>query len=771
LVYWSTNERGGFYLNLNTHPMLRKSLLSWLSVATLTAQSIRPVESEETITLLPFSVTAEKSSGYRVTSSTTATRTNTPLIDIPQTVNIVTKEFWEDIAATSFDESFKYVANVYVRNRHAGSGDGVNLRGFETNGSIAVDGVRMGNYKRDLVGYERLEIVKGPPSAVQGRAGGTGLLNYILKKPSLEGREGYVRFRTSWNEFDAMMHRAELDVNLPLRRDTLAMRVAGSWQDGDDYIKFNKFRNRTIYPSFRWQLTPNTEVVLVNEFLDLRTPSRDEGHGFAIYPENARRLIPQFNNNTDPITALRLPHNFNIIGTDNIDRQRIAASTLLVTHRFYENIFYRQVANLRYLFQNSFAYTSENNFLLSRSSQRVGNITSTNASTLQGDLVARFGVKNWLNSTTLLGYAYDDSDTINQQFSGIPDAPFNTLNIATIAATGNSRSFYDGRRVSNLNRTIFRTTSSHNFGVFVQQDFGLWQDRVLLSGGIRTDRDHIATRNVIGGAQTGGADTKLDSHRVGLTYKFNPRLSAYVVTSLQNDPTRTVQRYNGLLAGDPRLSETFTVSPYSDLKEAGMKGELFQGRMSFSLAYWEMVRTGSTINTLAPGQSMGQNVNIGTQMVVEGARSEGWEFNAYGSVTERLSLIANYTKMETSQAFSGQQNGMGWNLTTNNPGRIPLRFAPEWNGNLFAKYSFQDAQNQGWEVRGGISAIGPFYAQLTGLGLAYVPTTQRSFDAGVSYRWKRYTVDLAVNNIDSSPMLVTRTQPPRTYNLTLTGRF
>jgi outer membrane receptor for monomeric catechols len=759
--------------------MFPVSLLSRLSVAVsaatlavaLPAQNIIPAGSAETITLQPFSVTAEKSSSYRVTSSTTATRTNTALIDIPQTVDIVTKEFWRDISATSFDESFKYVANVYVRNRHAGSGDGVNLRGFETNGSIAVDGVRMGNYKRDLVGYERLEIVKGPPSAVQGRAGGTGLLNYILKKPSLADREGYVRYRNSWNEFDAMMHRAEFDINLPLRRDSLAMRVAGSWQDGEDYIKFNRFRNFTIYPSFRWQLSDDTELVLVNEFLNLNTPSRDEGHGFAIYPENARRLIPRFDNSADPITSLRLPHNFNLIGPDNVDKQRIATSTLSLTHRFAENIFVRQVVNLRYLFQDSFAYGAENNLVLNMPSQRVGNITSTNASTLQGDLVARFRITNWLNSNTLVGYSYNDSDTLDQRFSGKPDAPFNFLNIAAIAASGNSRSYYEGRGVSTLARTTFRQTSSHGVGVFVQQDFGLWQNRLLLSGGIRTDRDFSGTRNLVSGVQTSVSDTKLDSYRYGLTFKFNARLAAYVVSSLQNDPTSTRLRFNGLLAGDSRLGESFTVSPYSELQEAGLKGELFKGRMSFSLAYWEMIRAGSVVNILAPGVSMGQNVNIGTQTLVEGAQSEGWEFSAYGNVTDRLSLIANYTKMKTGQAFRGQQNAMGWNSTTNNPGRIPLRFAPEWNGNLFAKYSFRDSQGHGWEVRAGISAIGPFYAQVTGVGLTLVPESQRTFDAGLSYRWKRYTADLAINNIDSSPMMITRTQPPRTYNLTLTADF
>ncbi|MGC3970517.1 MAG: TonB-dependent receptor plug domain-containing protein [Pirellulales bacterium] len=139
--------------------MLRDSLVRYtlaaFSAAALSAglraqTAAAPAASpDDALVLTPFSVTAEKSTGYKVSSASTATRTNTALIDIPQTVDIVTKEFWDDVGATTFDQSFRYVANVYVRNRNAGSGDGVNLRGFETNGSISVDGVRMGNNKRD----------------------------------------------------------------------------------------------------------------------------------------------------------------------------------------------------------------------------------------------------------------------------------------------------------------------------------------------------------------------------------------------------------------------------------------------------------------------------------------------------------------------------------------------------------------------------------------------------------------------------------------------
>jgi outer membrane receptor protein involved in Fe transport len=743
------------------------------AVATpLVAQTTPFAESAETIKLNPFAVTAEKSAGYKVSSASTATRTNTAIIDIPQTVDIVTKEFWNDIGATSFDESFRYAANVYVRNRHAGSGDGVNLRGFETNGSISVDGVRMGNYKRDLVGYERLEIVKGPPSAVQGRAGGTGLLNYILKKPDATRRGGFVRASVKWDEFDGMMTRGELDANYTLNKSgSLAARIGASIQKGEDYIKFNEFENYTAYPSLRWQIGRNTELIVANEFLNLTTPSRDEGHGFAIYPEAARRLIPRFDTSADPITALRLPYNFNLIGPNNIDKQRIAASTFFFTHQFSENLFFRQVANARYLGQDSFTYAAENNLVTNMPSQYSGFETTTQGSTAQGDLVAKFSPLGWLSSQTLVGYSYGDVDSINSNYAGIPDAPFNFLNIAAIGASGNSRAFYDGRRVSNLNRSSYTSTDSYSFGMYVQQDVGLWGERLLLTGGLRSDRDRTETTNLSTNLRTAGGDTTLNSYRYGATFKVARWLAAYAVQSVQNDATRAIQRYNGLLAGDPRANEFFTVSPYTELQEGGLKGEILGGRMSFSAAYWQMTRTGSVVNIVAPGVSQGQTVNIGTQAELQGAQSKGWELTAFGSVTDRLSLIANYTRMTTSQAFTGQQNAQGWNTTTNRPATIPLRFAPDWNANLFAKYSFRDTQEQGFEVKAGVSAIGPFYAQVTGLGLTYVPHTQSSFDAGVAYRWRRFLVDLMVTNLGNDPMLVTRDQPPRTYNLSISTTF
>jgi iron complex outermembrane receptor protein len=746
-------------------------LAAGLSAQTQTPSSA-PLEPEksDTVVLKPFEVTAEHSTGYKVTSASTATRTNTPLIEIPQTVDIVTKEFWNDIGATTFDQSFRYVANVYVRNRNAGSGDGVNLRGFETNGSISVDGVRMGNNKRDLIGYERLEVVKGPPSAVQGRAGGTGLLNFILKKPEIGMNQTNMSLSYSMDEYDGNNTRADFDSNYSIN-GKMAARVAGFWTQGDDYIKFQANDSMGAYPSFKWQITPKTDLIVVSELLKLESPSREEGHGFAVYPEKLRRLVPRFNNSTDPITALALPYDFNISGPGNIDKNDIANVSLFFTHQFTDWLFFRQVGNLRYFSNETFAYTGEDNTKTVVNSQYTGSDGWRRGSTAQGDLFANYKFKNWFTGKSMVGYSYDDGSSENSNFTGVPDAPFNTLDMAALKASGYSESFYSGRRVSNLPRTSYTESDSYSFGYFGQQDLGFWDDRILLTGGLRSDHDVTETRNKVTGARTSGANTTLNSYRYGVTFKILPSLAAYAVKSVQNDAPRTIQRYNGLLAGDPRLNEFFTVSPLTELKEVGLKGELFKGRMSFAADYWEMLRTGSVVNILTNGVSQGQNVTYGTQTEVEGATSKGYELSFYGSVTDRLSIIANYTDMTTSQAFTGQQNGEGWNTTTNNPGTIPLRFAPEWNLNVFAKYSFRNSKEQGWEVKAGVAAIGALYAQLTGFGLVKIPDSQQSFDAGVNYRWKNYTFDFMVTNLTEEPFLITRDQPPRTYRFSVSGRF
>jgi outer membrane receptor for monomeric catechols len=397
-----------------------------------------------------------------------------------------------------------------------------------------------------------------------------------------------------------------------------------------------------------------------------------------------------------------------------------------------------------------------------RASSRLKNQDYRHGFVAQGDFVIRYGWRNWSDASTMLGWAYTKTDSISDAYSGVPDPPFNTLNLTAIKASGYSADFYGARRVSNLPRTTYTGTSSYGIVKYIQQDIGLWRERLILSGGIRGDRDNLETTNLITQRLNTGTDTTLNSFRYGAIFKVVPKVAVYAMKSVQNDPTRVVQRYSRLLAGDPRLNETFTVSPDTQLQEIGVKGEVLGGRLTITADYWEMERAGTTVAVTSVGLSQGQMVSINENREVAGARSRGYELSAFGSINDRLSVIANYTRMSTRQQRAGGA-----------PGELSaLPFAPGWNANLFAKYSFRDRRENGWAVKGGIAVIGPYYHMVTGFtDLTLIPKRQESVDVGVAYRWKNYEFDVTINNLTNDPFMITRDQAPRTYRFSVATRF
>ncbi len=130
----------------------------------------------------PFTVVPNEE-GYIQSTSTVATRSNRPTIEIPQTISVFTDEFLTDIGAHDANAAIAYVGNTYVRDDVTVPGNTI-MRGFERSGEVYVDGFRNASFPRDAAAYDRLEVVKGPPSAVQGRSGSSGLINWVTKKPT-----------------------------------------------------------------------------------------------------------------------------------------------------------------------------------------------------------------------------------------------------------------------------------------------------------------------------------------------------------------------------------------------------------------------------------------------------------------------------------------------------------------------------------------------------------------------------------------------------------
>jgi catecholate siderophore receptor len=152
-----------------------------------------------------------------------------PLVDTPQTIVVVKKELFQQQAATNLSETLRNTPGITMllgENGNTATGDSIFMRGFDTQGSIFVDGIRdLGSISRDTFNTEQVEIVKGPAGVDNGRGAASGYINLSSKKASLEDAiTGNVTLGT------ADYKRSTLDVNKSLT-ETSALRVNVLGQD------------------------------------------------------------------------------------------------------------------------------------------------------------------------------------------------------------------------------------------------------------------------------------------------------------------------------------------------------------------------------------------------------------------------------------------------------------------------------------------------------------------------------------------------------------
>ncbi len=156
-----------------------------------------------------------------------------PLVDTPQTISVVTSGVFNAQGATTLTDVLRNTPGITFAAGEGGnvaSGDSFFMRGFDTSGSIFIDGVRdTGAYSRDTYNLEQVEIAKGPAGADTGRGGSSGYINLATKSPGVNASTTGQVIYGGADAGDAQQ-RATLDVNRPLSA-TSAVRVAAMWQD------------------------------------------------------------------------------------------------------------------------------------------------------------------------------------------------------------------------------------------------------------------------------------------------------------------------------------------------------------------------------------------------------------------------------------------------------------------------------------------------------------------------------------------------------------
>ncbi len=206
---------------------------------------------------------------YGVRSTSTATKTNTDVKDIPQALTTVTSRQIEDQQLRSVGDLLLFVPGASY-NAGEGNRDTIVLRGNSSTADFFIDGVRDDvQYFRDFYNVDRIEVLKGPNAMIFGRGGGGGIVNRVLKRPSLSPYRALTGSGDGWGGF-----RLAGDVDQPFS-SIFGARLNAMYEDANSFRRHVDGRRYGINPTAALLVGPETRIDFSYEhFHDRRTADR-----------------------------------------------------------------------------------------------------------------------------------------------------------------------------------------------------------------------------------------------------------------------------------------------------------------------------------------------------------------------------------------------------------------------------------------------------------------------------------------------------------------
>jgi catecholate siderophore receptor len=190
----------------------------------INAQPINQAPSNETLQLSPVTVEEAAGGGYQ-TQTPSLGKLTRPLLETPQSINVVPKQLIQDQGGIAARDALRNVPGISLGAGEAGAqGDNLTLRGFTGRNDFFLDGMRdFGSYTRDPFDLESIEVLKGPASVLFGRGSTGGIINEVTKHAVLTpvttgtvtlGTDGTKRFVTDVGRPIAGLNGSAIRLNL-----------------------------------------------------------------------------------------------------------------------------------------------------------------------------------------------------------------------------------------------------------------------------------------------------------------------------------------------------------------------------------------------------------------------------------------------------------------------------------------------------------------------------------------------------------------------------
>lgn len=630
-------------------------------------------------------VTDEQEEGYIVDNSTTATRTDTPILEVPGSIQVVPQQVIQEQNALRLPDIFRNVSGIGEEGGFGDALDQFNIRGFTATGQIFRNGIRVPNAFSPLVeteNLERVEILKGPASVLYGALEPGGIINLVTEQPLDDPR-----YAASLSVGSFGLLRPAFDLTGPLNADeTLLYRINAVYETGERWRDFDTDIDRFyVSPVLTWRISDRTNFTIDGEYFNDERP--------------VDRGIPAVGDRPADIPRDR------VFGDpDDFIRTESYSLGYQLEHELSDD----------WRVRNAFRYlqTDSVNLRLDPRSldEETGILTRAfnfndpleESYIVQTDLVGEF-VTGSIEHTLLFGVDYTHQYQHFETFFGDATAPINIFDPV-----------YEELDRPSLSDFIVPGFDiiSDSVGIFLQDQIDLTDDLILLIGG---RFDFIDQESIdLESNSTTAQYNEAFSPRIGIVYQPIEDLSLYASFARSLTLNDSVQ-------ADGSFLEPIRGTQY----EIGVKGELLDGRLLATLATYNLTRT----NIGVPDPD-----NIEFSIPTGEQRSRGIELDVLGEILPGWNVIASFGYIDAEVTEDG-----GSELEGNR-----LRNVPDYTASLWTSYEIQSGDLAGFGFGAGIFYIGNRAgdAQNTYELPSYLRT-----DAALYYQRDNWQVALNVKNL------------------------
>ena len=581
----------------------------------------------------------------------TATKTDTRIRDIPQSISVITEEQIKDQSLLGLTDAVIYSPGV-MAGQGEGNRDSFWLRGNQSTSDLFVDGVRDDvQYYRDLYNIDRVEVLMGPNGMIFGRGGVGGVINRVVKEANWESKN---EFRIQGGAYDHK--RSSIDLNNQIN-ETLAVRINAMIEDSGSFRQGVESERRAINPTFTFKPSGKTKIIIGTEYFN------DKRIG--------DRGIPSVQNSPQgyPYPTSRSTFFGNALQSHN---EAIIKNGYAIIDHAFDNGFslknHTRFSDYDKYYQNVYANSQ---------------VRPDGTVTIDGyyDNTQR---QNFFNQTDLT-YNLKTGSISHRLLAGV-EIGFQENENYRILATPNSTIAASSPFASlafNSSRDRNTSTDISNQAIYIQDQIYLNEQYQIIAG-LRYDQFKTKFNDIKNSSNSANVNDQFLSPRVGLVYKPIEPVSIYTNYSLSYLP-RTGEQLTSLTSSN----KSFDPEKFTNI-EFGLKYDLLQS-FSISSAIYRLERSKMAITD--PSNSS----NI---IIVDGQVTKGFELGVAGKLFDAHSMYGGYTYQD---AEITKTQGTGSSQITSG---TPLGHVPKHTFSLWNKYEF----NETWSAALGIISRSDMYA-------------------------------------------------------------